>query len=150
MSSARRQTRAHDRKQSGSRTSGVQPAVDCLVLIVDDFDDNREMYAEYLRERGICVAEARDGYEAIRKTIDLSPDLVVMDLSLPGLDGWEATRRLRADPRTAQVPVVAVTGYALGTQADRARAAGCDDVLTKPLLPEELLRWIVSTVGPKL
>lgn len=109
-----------------------------LVLVVDDYADNREMYAEFLRFAGFTVLEAKDGYEALAQASATPPDLVVMDLSLPGLDGWEATRRLKADPRTKAAPVIAVTGFALGGHADAARAAGCDLVLTKPCTPEDL------------
>jgi CheY-like chemotaxis protein len=110
-----------------------------LILIVDDFDDNRSMYVEYLESHGFRVAEAADGAEAIARTVELLPSVVVMDLSLPVLDGWEATRRLKADPRTKHIRVIALTGHAEAVHAKKARAAGCDDFVAKPCLPEQLL-----------
>jgi two-component system, cell cycle response regulator DivK len=112
------------------------------VLIVDDFEDNRAMYAEFLRFSGYEVVEASNGLEAIQKATSFMPDLVVMDLSLPVLDGWEATRRIKADPRTGHIPVVALTGHALEGHSQGARAAGCDGFLAKPCLPETLLETV--------
>jgi two-component system cell cycle response regulator DivK len=113
-----------------------------MVLIVDDFDDNRQMYAEYLKYCGFRVAEAADGAEAVTTAIALLPDVVVMDLSLPVLDGWEATRRLKGDARTRHIPVVALTGHALEGHSQGAREAGCDAFLAKPCLPEKLLETV--------
>ena len=110
-----------------------------LILLVDDFPDNREMYALYLEHVGYQVAEAATGHEALARAFELSPDLIVMDLSLPGLDGWEATRRLKSDPRTKGIPVLALTGHALEGYSQGARNAGCDAFITKPCLPEELV-----------
>lgn len=113
-----------------------------LVLLVDDFQDNREMYAMFLEYAGFRVAEATNGFEALEQATARLPDLIVMDLSLPGLDGWEATRRLKADPRTRQIPVLALTSHALEGFAEGARAAGCDGFVTKPCLPEKLAQEI--------
>jgi two-component system, cell cycle response regulator DivK len=113
-----------------------------LVLVVDDYEDNRIMYTEYLAFAGFRVVEAADGEEAIVKAAQLRPDLVVMDLSLPGIDGWEATRAIKADARTANVPIIALTGFAMATHAQRARDAGCDDFITKPCLPKALLETL--------
>ncbi len=113
-----------------------------LVLLVDDFQDNREMYAMYLEHAGLQVAEAGNGHEALDQAFRLLPDLIVMDLSLPGIDGWEATRRLKADERTKKIPVVALTSHALEGYSEGARAAGCDAFVTKPCLPEQLLSEI--------
>jgi len=110
-----------------------------LVLIVDDYDDAREMYAEYLLVYGYRVAMARDGLEAVAETAALLPDLVLMDLSLPGIDGWEATRQIKADPRTCHIPVLALTGHALSSAAEGAQAAGCDAFVLKPCLPDDVL-----------
>lgn len=114
------------------------------VLIVDDFDDNRQMYAEFLSSCGFRVIEAADGAEAISKARDAVPDLVIMDLSLPVVDGWEATRRLKGDPRTRHIPVVALSGHALDCHSDNAREAGCDWFLAKPCLPDTLLATVES------
>jgi two-component system, cell cycle response regulator DivK len=110
-----------------------------LVLVVDDYQDAREMYAEYLSFSGFRVAEAGNGLEAIEKAFELRPDVILMDLSLPGMDGWAATRRLKMDDRTKSIPVVALTGHALAGASDGARQAGCDAFVTKPCLPDELV-----------
>jgi two-component system, cell cycle response regulator DivK len=116
-----------------------------LVLLVDDFSDTRSMYAEFLSFSGFDVAEAGDGQEAVDQTVALRPSLVVMDLSLPGLSGSEATRRIRNDPRTAAIPVLVVSGHT-GSEIDEARSAGCTDVLVKPCAPDELVARIEATL----
>ena len=113
-----------------------------LVLVVEDYQDAREMYAAYLQFSGFDVAEAGNGIEAIEKTQELLPDIVLMDLALPRMDGWEATRRLKNDPRTKHIPIVALTGHALAGHAEGARAAGCDAFVTKPCLPDALVAEI--------
>lgn len=110
-----------------------------LVLVVDDFEDNRLMYVEYLQYEGFRVAEAVNGLEAVERTVELLPDVIIMDLSLPVLDGWEATRRLKADERTKNIAVIALTGHAEPAHAKKARDAGCDDFIAKPCLPEQLV-----------
>jgi two-component system cell cycle response regulator DivK len=118
-----------------------------LILVVDDFLDNRQMYAEYLLFSGLRVEEAEDGHEALAKAFAMLPDLIVMDLSLPGIDGWEATRRLKADPRTKRIPVIALTGHALAGHSKGAMDAGCDAFITKPCLPERLLEEVRKTLA---
>jgi CheY-like chemotaxis protein len=110
-----------------------------LILVVDDYQDAREMYAEYLQFSGFRVAEARNGNEAVEQAFALKPDLILMDLSLPGMDGWEATRRLKADERTRLIPIVALTGHALAGASEGAKRAGCDSFVTKPCLPDDLV-----------
>ena len=110
-----------------------------LILVVDDYQDAREMYAEYLQFSGFRVAEARNGNEAVEQAFALKPDLILMDLSLPGMDGWEATRRLKADERTSHIPIVALTGHALAGASEGAKKAGCDSFVTKPCLPDDLV-----------
>jgi CheY-like chemotaxis protein len=119
-------------------TSNLQP----LVLVVEDYQDAREMYAAYLSFSGYRVAEATNGVEAIEKTIELMPDIILMDLALPQMDGWEATRRLKLDERTKHIPIVALTGHALAGYAEGARQAGCDAFVTKPCLPDALVAEI--------
>jgi two-component system, cell cycle response regulator DivK len=127
-----------------------------LVLVVEDYQDAREMYAAYLQFSGYRVAEATNGEEAIEQALALRPDIILMDLALPKMDGWEATRRLKSDDRTRHIPVVALTGHALAGHADGAREAGCDAFVTKPCLPDELVAEIKrmlatgerSTSGP--
>ena len=112
------------------------------VLLVDDYPDAREMYSEYLQFSGFDVVEATNGIEALQSALDRTPDIILMDLSLPVMDGWEATRRLKADERTASIPVVALTGHALAGISEGARRAGCDAFVTKPCLPEDLVKEI--------
>lgn len=116
-----------------------------LILIVDDFEDGRELYADYLATVGYDVIEAGDGEEAVQKALARVPALIVMDLSLPVLDGWEATRRLRADARTAAVPVLAMTGHSEASGA--ADGASFDAVLVKPCLPDDLVAAIRRLIG---
>ena len=112
------------------------------VLLVDDYPDAREMYGEYLKFTGFDVIEASNGVEAVERALDTAPDIILMDLSLPIMDGWEATRRLKADQRTADIPVVALTGHALAGISEGAKKAGCDAFVTKPCLPEDLVTEI--------
>ena len=97
------------------------------------------MYRDYLEFSGFEVDTSRDGHEALEKARSRLPDLILMDLSLPGLDGWEATRVLKGDPATAHLLVVALSAHALAAEGDRARAAGCDGFIAKPCLPHELV-----------
>ncbi len=112
------------------------------VLVVDDYPDAREMYSEYLEYCGFAVDQATNGMEALQRAIDTQPHVILMDLSLPVMDGWEATRRLKADRRTADIPVVALTGHALQGISEGAKKAGCDAFVTKPCLPEDLVKEI--------
>jgi two-component system, cell cycle response regulator DivK len=118
-----------------------------LILIVEDYDDSRQMYVQYLTFAGFRVAEAVNGREAIDQATRSLPDLIVMDLSLPEVDGWEATRRLKADQRTKRVPVIALTGHALVGHSKTAKEAGCDHYITKPCLPEDLVAEIRRVLG---
>ena len=110
-----------------------------LVLVVDDFQDNREMYAEYLSYCGFRVIEAKNGLEAIEQACAQNPNVIIMDLSLPVMDGWEATRRLKADRRTKSIPVIALTGHALSGHSKGALDAGCDAFVAKHCLPDQLV-----------
>jgi two-component system, cell cycle response regulator DivK len=114
---------------AGTTTSTRRPT---RVLVVEDFADNRDLLTEYLTFRGFTVTAAADGAEAIAMARQDPPDVILMDLRMPGLDGWEATRRLKADPATARVPVIAVTAHALKPEIESALDAGCDAVVAKP------------------
>ncbi len=121
-----------------------------LVLVVDDFQDNREMYAEFLAFSGFRVIQAANGKEALDQAFANRPDIIIMDLSLPVMDGWEAPRRLKADQRTHRIPVVALTGHAMQSHSKGAMQAGCDSFVAKPCLPEQLvaeIRKMLSTPG---
>jgi len=100
------------------------------------------MYASYFAAQGIRVLVAGDGVNAVHIAQVMQPDVIVMDLSLPSLDGWEATRRLKHDARTAHIPILACTGHATDLAVDWALDAGCDAYVVKPCLPQELLRLI--------
>ena len=112
------------------------------VLVVEDYDDAREIYVEYLEAVGFRVAEARNGEEALEQAFALGPDIILMDLALPGMDGWEASRRLKQDERTKRIPIVALTGHALAGHQESARQAGCDAFVAKPCLPDALVAEI--------
>jgi CheY-like chemotaxis protein len=109
------------------------------VLIVEDNAENRDMLSRRLVRRGYAVAVAEDGHAGVAAARQTRPDLVLMDLSLPGLDGWEATRQLKADPETCAIPVIALTAHALADDRARALEAGCDEFDTKPVELERLL-----------
>ena len=118
-----------------------------LVLLAEDFEDARELYREYLEYSGFTVETATNGREAIDKAIRLQPDLILMDASMPVLDGWQATRALKADPRhAADIPVVALTAHAFDDAKQEAREAGCDGFITKPCLPDDLVAEVRATL----
>ncbi len=110
-----------------------------VVLLVEDDPAGRLMYAEWLTLAGFSVEQAHNGLQALERATELRPDAIVTDLNIPGIDGYELTRRLKSDDRTSTIPIVAVTGYAPFTQdPSRASRAGCDAVIPKPCLPEDL------------
>lgn len=113
-----------------------------LVLVVDDYSDTRDMYAEYLDYAGYRSQTASDGREAVRRALRSHPNVIVMDLAMPVLDGWEATRILRADPRTKDIPIVVLTGQAAPEQQKRAHDCGAQCVLTKPCNPKHLVEVV--------
>jgi two-component system cell cycle response regulator DivK len=115
-----------------------------LVLIVDDNEDGRDMYAIYLEHVGLRVATAGDGKAGVDQARALRPDVVVMDLTMPGMDGLAATRAMRADAVLHDTPIIALTGHALKSTEQRAREAGCDRYLMKPCLPEHLVAVIAE------
>jgi CheY-like chemotaxis protein len=119
-------------------SDAARRAGDVLVLVVDDYKDTRELYAEYIRMSGITVETAADGFEGIEKAILLRPDAIVMDLSMPHLDGFETVRVLRGHERTRQIPVLALTG-AMFESEGRAQEEGFSAFLRKPCLPQYLL-----------
>ena len=117
----------------------VRPPV---VLVVDDFSDNREMYCEFLEHAGFRVLQATDGQSAIAVARAQQPSVIVMDLSLPGIDGCEATRVLKSDPGTEAIGIIVLTGRTEPVFRERATAAGCDVFITKPCLPIDLARAV--------
>jgi CheY-like chemotaxis protein len=106
------------------------------VLVVDDNDDNRAVYAEFLRFVGFEVDEAENGAQALARIAERAPDVVVMDLAMPGINGFEATRAVKEYDRTSHIKVIVVTALATFVAREMAREAGCDAFLTKPVTPE--------------
>lgn len=113
-----------------------------LILLVEDQADLRRLYAEQLSLSGFDVSEAGDGLTAVVQALEHVPDVVLMDLSLPGIDGWEATRRIKADSRTATIPVIALTAYDGAGELERATRAGCEWFVPKPCPPAALIAEI--------
>ena len=112
------------------------------ILLVEDNEMNRDMLSRRLADRGYLVVLAMDGQSGVDMTKSLLPDLVLMDMSLPVLDGWEATRRLKADAVTHGIPVIALTAHAMSSDREKALEAGCDDYDTKPVEMPRLMEKI--------
>ena len=117
------------------------------LLLVEDNEMNRDMLSRRLQRRGYEVIMAVDGEEGIKMARSESPDLILMDMSLPVLDGWEATRRLKSDPGTRPIPVLALTAHAISSDRDKALQAGCDDYDTKPIELQRVLAKIQTLLG---
>lgn len=118
-----------------------------LVLVVDDYREAREMYVAWLEVSGYRVMQASTAADALALAAADPPAAILMDLSLPGVDGFEATRRLKADPRTCHAPVVAMTGHVESQVADAARVAGCDAFIVKPSHVPDLVRVIADLIA---
>lgn len=114
------------------------------ILLVEDNAENRDALSRRLARRGYEVILAVDGGEAVSKAQTEAPDLILMDINLPVLDGWEATRRLKALPRTHTIPIIALTAHALSTDREKILAAGCDDYHTKPVEFSRLLEQMAA------
>ena len=112
------------------------------ILLVEDNEDNRVVYRTILDHFGFVVLEAADGEEGIRRARADGPDLILMDVSIPKIDGWEATRQLKADPTTASIPIIALTAHALATDRAKAQEAGCDGYLAKPVEPRRVVEEV--------
>ena len=125
-----------------------------LVLVVEDDPETRQFYSEALRREGFAVEQAHNGHQALHKALEMDPDLILTDIAVPGIDGIELCRRLRADSRTHDIPVLAISGYGDRQYADRARMAGADQMLAKPcdagLIVDEARRLLFSRVGRAL
>ena len=123
------------------------------VLLVEDNEDNRIIYSTVLRHVGYGVVEALDGVRAIELARSVKPDIILMDISIPEIDGWEATRILRQDPDTRDIPIVALTAHALADDRERATALGFSAYLAKPVEPRavvaEVRRWIGEGTGAR-
>jgi len=112
------------------------------ILVVEDQEDNRQILRDLLGSVGFEMLEAGDGEAAVAAATAEHPDLILMDIQLPVLDGYEATRRIKADPALKHIPIIVVTSYALSGDEDKARTVGCDDYVSKPYSPRQLLAKI--------
>jgi two-component system cell cycle response regulator DivK len=113
-------------------------SVPARILIVEDDADNRRIVVKVLTGEGHRTLEAADGRTAIEVARRERPDLIIMDLAMPGMDGWEASRRLKGNPETADIPIIALTAFAMRGDEERAREAGCDGYLSKPCRPQTM------------
>ncbi len=118
------------------------------ILVVEDTEDNRQILRDLLGMAGYEMVEAHDGAQGVAMAAGHRPDLILMDIQMPVLDGYEATRRIKADPALAAIPIVAVTSYALSGDEAKTRAAGCDDYIAKPYSPRQMLAKVRSIIGP--
>lgn len=119
------------------------------LLVIEDNELNRDMLSRRLTRRGYQVFTAQDGREGIAAALEHKPALILMDLSLPIMDGWHATRQLRAHPDTSRIPIVALTAHALPEDREKALAAGCDDFATKPVDLDTLLAKIDALIASR-
>ena len=123
------------------------PTTGPLILIVDDNLDAREMYGMYLQHQGFRWAEAVNGYDAITQTHVEKPALILMDATMPRMDGWEAVKQLKQDPQTKGIPLIMLTAHAFQEHRDRAAEVGADAFLAKPVLPDQLAAEIRRVLG---
>jgi two-component system, cell cycle response regulator DivK len=123
------------------------------ILVIEDHEDNRQILRDLLTSANFEVIEAVDGEAGLAAAATHRPDLILIDIQLPGIDGYEASRRLKADTRLHAIPIIAVTSYALAGEADTARAAGCDAYIPKPYSPRQLLakvrEYLSSPASPR-
>jgi two-component system, cell cycle response regulator DivK len=118
------------------------------VLLVEDNEDNLVVYRTILEHVGFVVIEARDGEEGVSRARTQRPDIILMDISIPKMDGWEATERLKADGETAGIPIIALTAHALEEDRLKAMKAGCDGYLAKPVEPRRVVQEVERFIGP--
>lgn len=145
--SSRRSPESSERSPSGHRGEVESADTGPVVLIVDDTEDTRLLYVEAFADAGYRVEQATNGQEALDIIAQTKPALVLMDLSMPVMDGWEATKRIKGHPTTADVVVIALTGHATHLGMQRAIDAGAEAVLAKPCLPDDVLARARSLLG---
>jgi CheY-like chemotaxis protein len=124
----------------------MKPRAHPVVLLAEDYEDARDLYKDYLEFSGFTVETATNGREAITRALEVQPDLILMDASMPVLDGWQATRELKANPATKHIPVLALTAHAFDDARQEAKASGCDGFVPKPCLPDELVAEVRATL----
>ena len=117
------------------------------ILVVEDTEDNRQILRDLLSMAGYDMIEAHDGADGVAKATEHRPDLILMDIQMPGMDGYEATRRIKADPALQAIPVIAVTSYALSGDEAKTKAAGCNAYVAKPFSPRQLLAKVREFLG---
>ncbi len=117
------------------------------ILVVEDTEDNRQILRDLLSMAGYEMVEAHDGAEGVRQATEHKPDLILMDIQMPVMDGYEATRRIKANPDLKSIPIVAVTSYALSGDEEKTRAAGCDAYIAKPYSPRQMLAKVREILG---
>lgn len=118
------------------------------VLLVEDNEDNLVVYRTILEHVGFSVIEARDGEEGVNRARSDRPDIILMDISIPKMDGWEATERLKSDGATSSIPIIALTAHALEEDRVKAMRAGCDGYLAKPVEPRRVVQEVEKFIGP--
>jgi CheY-like chemotaxis protein len=118
-----------------------------LILLIEDHEDNRNIYRTILEHFGFRVLLASDGREGVSLAREGQPDLILMDISIPHIDGWEATKILKADPATSDVPIIALTAHALATDRAKAEEVGCDGYLAKPCEPRRVVAEVERFIG---
>ena len=117
------------------------------ILVVEDTEDNRQILRDLLGMAGYDMVEAHDGAEGVQKADEHRPDLILMDIQMPVMDGYEATRRIKANPDLKTIPIIAVTSYALSGDEEKTRAAGCDAYIAKPYSPRQMLAKVREILG---
>ena len=117
------------------------------ILVVEDTEDNRQIMRDLLSSAGYALIEAKTGAEGVSMAKEHRPDLILMDIQLPVMDGYEATRRIKANPELKSIPIVAVTSYALSGDEEKTRAAGCDGYIAKPYSPRQMLAKVREVIG---
>ena len=118
------------------------------ILVVEDQHDNRQILRDLLGSVGYSLIEAENGEAAVALAAEHKPDLILMDIQLPIMDGYEATRRIKSDPALSAIPIIVITSYALSGDEAKARAAGCDAYVTKPYSPRQLLAAVRNSLPP--
>jgi two-component system, cell cycle response regulator DivK len=117
------------------------------ILVVEDTEDNRQILRDLLGMAGYDMVEAHDGAEGVAKAAEHRPDLILMDIQMPVMDGYEATRRIKANPELKAIPIIAVTSYALSGDEQKTRDAGCDAYIAKPYSPRQMLAKVREILG---